>query len=75
MTYLVLSATYFIAYGWRPFIISLDLVHSDVSIHEDGLDHKGKLMYIYIQKVALLFPSTAHGIFNDPCHMYGYRYR
>lgn len=32
MTYLILSAAYFIGFGWRPFIVSLDLVNSDVSV-------------------------------------------
>ncbi|KAI8068223.1 DHHC palmitoyltransferase-domain-containing protein [Gongronella butleri] len=29
MTYMVLSATYFVAFGWRPFIVSLDLALSE----------------------------------------------
>lgn len=35
MTYLVISAAYFVAFGWRPFIISLDLVNSDVGGHDN----------------------------------------
>ncbi|KAI9266602.1 DHHC palmitoyltransferase-domain-containing protein [Phascolomyces articulosus] len=29
MTYLVISSGYFVAFGWRPFIISLDLLSSE----------------------------------------------
>ncbi|CDS12513.1 hypothetical protein LRAMOSA04707 [Lichtheimia ramosa] len=29
MTYLVFSAAYFVYFGWRPFIISMDVVNSD----------------------------------------------
>ena len=30
MTYLVISCAYFVVFGWRPFVISLDLLTSEV---------------------------------------------
>lgn len=31
MTYLVLAAAYFVIFGWRPFILCMDLTEPDVS--------------------------------------------
>lgn len=45
MTYLVISAAYFIFFGWQPFMLSLDLMNDDVSwgtclyVEEDNDSH------------------------------------
>lgn len=46
MTYLVFSAGYFVVFGWRPFILCMDLNELDVSTQKT-IVHDYLLMYIH----------------------------